>query len=159
MKLVIGLNAYASRPLISDTIFLDESHDNDGHIHDESCKHGHEHAEIISRHGGISSIRVPCPVMTPGRITRLDEWIRSVLWEGRLPDDTTHEIEVLRCKGTYTTESGEIYVLQGVRNMYEMNSLPVRDKDGADVPQMGKLVFIGKGLTEKVMHSLMIALQ
>jgi hypothetical protein len=51
----------------------------------------------------------------------------------------------------FGTQSGQTYVLQGVRNLYELEPL-VGDDIG--LPEHGKLVFIGKGLDDSVRKSL-----
>lgn len=86
----------------------------------------------------------------------LDVWVRTVLWENRLPNQTdehTGGIEVLRCKGIFTSDSGELYVLQGVRNMYEISKVE-GDQSNVGLPDEGKLVLIGKGLDQMVRRSL-----
>ena len=60
-------------------------------------------------------------------------------------------MEVLRCKGLFVTTTGELHVLQGVRNLYEIAK--VEDEE-LGLPDAGKLVFIGKGLHEHVRQSL-----
>ncbi|KNZ78279.1 COBW domain-containing protein 1 [Termitomyces sp. J132] len=93
-----------------------------------------------------------------GRIMALDTWIRAVLWENSVPGSSagseTPELLVLRCKGLITVEDGTQYVLQGVRSMYDMAKIE-RDAEGdIGVPQIGKIVLIGKGLDETVRRSL-----
>ena len=101
---------------------------------------------------GITSLRVTCPLLSSEQQERLEEWIRTVLWECQLPADTDQKrLEVLRCKGMFGTQSGQTYVLQGVRNLYELEPL-VGDDIG--LPEHGKLVFIGKGLDDSVRKSL-----
>lgn len=137
---VIGLHAYASRPILHNSTSTLEAHD-------------HDHDDPIHNHSGISSLRVTCPVIVPEGARRLDEWIRAVLWEGRLPDDADHVVEVLRCKGVYTADTGKQYVLQGVRSLYEISEMDGEADLG--MPQTGKLVFIGKGLTDRARKSLL----
>ena len=63
---------------------------------------------------------------------------------------------VLRCKGVYCLENGEVNVLQGVRGMYEITSLRSAAEDNMmGVTEVGKLVFIGKGLGENMRKSLL----
>lgn len=136
----MDIGAYSKRPK-----FEVEEHDHDapGHTHDEPT-----HYELR----GISSLQVTCPVLSDGQLEKLDEWIRSVLWENQLPGDSTSNIVVLRCKGMFGTRSGDRYILQGVRNMYEM--LKEREVEVLGLPEVGKLVLIGKGLDEAVRRSL-----
>jgi hypothetical protein len=51
----------------------------------------------------------------------------------------------------FGTQSGQTFVLQGVRNLYELEPL-VGGNIG--LPEHGKLVFIGKGLDDTVRMSL-----
>lgn len=67
---------------------------------------------------GITSIQITCPVLSSAQYTKLDEWIRTVLWERKLPDSpdaTDVPLEVLRCKGLFSMDTGKKFVLQGVR--------------------------------------------
>ena len=104
---------------------------------------------------GISSLRVSCRVLSLEQQVRLEEWIRTVLWESQLPEHSgeTHgsPLEVLRCKGMFGTQSGQTFVLQGVRNLYELEPLV---GGNLGLPEHGKLVFIGKGLDDTVRKSL-----
>ena len=95
---------------------------------------------------------IKCPILTHIQSDRLDEWIRAMLWEGTILDVRTHRVEILRCKGIFSTEDGRQHLLQGVRDMYEITDLPAR---GQEQTEDGKLVFIGKGLTDDVRRSLL----
>ncbi|KAI0770371.1 cobW-domain-containing protein [Fomes fomentarius] len=162
LKYIMGVDAYASRQILDETRALApstakcEHKDHDTHTHDH---HGHDHP-----HGkepthyelrGISSLQIDCPKLSPVQMDKLDEWIRTVLWERQVPGRPTREagtVEVLRCKGLFVTESGELHVLQGVRNLYEISQ--VEGEEALGLPDTGKLVFIGKGLDEDVRYSL-----
>lgn len=150
LKLVLGLNAYDTREFV----LKDRSpHDHD-HDHDDG---DHSHGHLSKGFGGISSMQVSCPVLPPTLMPSLESWIQSVLWDSRLPDNTEHNVEVLRCKGAFMTSSGEQYVLQGVRSLYEITKLDegeAIDQKHGD-PLVGKLVFIGKGLDDAACTSLL----
>lgn len=124
------------------------------HVHDHSNEdHTHSAEPTHYELRGISSLQMSCPVLSPSRFDELDEWIRTVLWENRLPEKTdTPDLQVLRCKGLFFTENGDQYVLQGVRNMYEISK--IEDQEVMGVPDAGKLVLIGKGLSDVVRQSL-----
>lgn len=157
LKLMMGIDAYSSRQALPNNFVA-------SHSHSESCdSHDHEHIREPRHYEvrGISSLQVSCPILSPSKLQEVDEWIRTVLWENKLPDDSDADsprIEVLRCKGIFRTTNGETYVLQGVRSLYELN--PVPDPQSADMglPDEGKLVFIGKGLEKQVRRSLEILL-
>ncbi|KAL1707570.1 CobW/HypB/UreG, nucleotide-binding domain-containing protein, partial [Schizophyllum commune] len=189
---LMGIRAYGSAPVIAeededhtgsvahsgaaDVHEHGHGHDHE-HEHDQSCNHDHDHdpntphahSHPHSTHyevRGISSLRVNVPPLTPEALHDLDEWVREVLWEGRLPESSTttppktDPLLVLRCKGLFVTTTGERYVLQGVRNMYDLfkaeEDAATKDDDGdlAGIPKEGKLVLIGKGLGEDVRRSL-----
>jgi G3E family GTPase len=119
----------------------------------EKGEEGHPTTHLASR--GISSIQVSCPPLTVSRLERLDEWFRTVLWENRLPllpPQDTINLQVLRCKGLFRTTDQEEYILQGVRDIYEITRIE-EGHEVRDSPE-GKLVLIGKGLNDKVRVSL-----
>lgn len=150
LKNVIGIGAYSSKPDIA------RLRSTEGHNHDHNdCNH--DDSSSKSSHEGISSLQITCPVMTLDGARKLDEWIRAALWDGCLVEDASHKMEILRCKGLYTLKTGEQYVLQGVRSLYEINQ--VEGEVDVGVPEEGKLVFIGKGLDENVRNSLLAALR
>jgi len=147
LKRVMGIGAYGSSSKSWNVTPLAHDHDQD-----------HSHLECATHYEvrGISSLQVYCPVMSSSRLEKLDEWIRTVLWESRLPGGIEDpELQVLRSKGLFTIDSGEQYVLQGVRSMYEMSRVA---EEVVGVPEPGKLVLIGKGLTLAVKRSLEDAL-
>ncbi|KAA1479526.1 cobW-domain-containing protein [Dentipellis sp. KUC8613] len=156
---VINIKAYASGPLLQQGATSSEQCDkkhgqhNNSHLDDERC--GVTHYEVK----GISSLQARCPALSITQLFKLDEWIRTVLWDNHLPTTSAEsltKLQVLRCKGLFILESGEKYILQGVRNMYEMVPL---GEEGIDVPEQGKLVLIGKGLNEAVRVNLLSIFQ
>lgn len=154
LGLVMNLNAYASRvppPSVLET----EHHHVDGKCVDPESHPKPTHYTIR----GISSILLPVPVLPAAQVEVLDEWIRTVLWEHKLPnEEDVGGLDVLRCKGMFRTDQGEIYVLQGVREMYDLSPAEsTGDSDGAG--EIGKLVFIGKGLDDRVRSSLEATVQ
>jgi G3E family GTPase len=149
IKHVLNIRAYtSSRVLPNAGTPPPDDHDHASHDHENG--HG-THYEVR----GISTLRVSCRVLSPEQQERLEEWIRTVLWESQLPEYSadTHgkPLEVLRCKGMFGTQSGQTFVLQGVRNLYELEPLM---GDDVGLPEHGKLVFIGKGLDDTVRKSL-----
>ncbi|KAH7336915.1 CobW/HypB/UreG, nucleotide-binding domain-containing protein [Rhizoctonia solani] len=118
----------------------------DAHAHNDDHTHTHEH-DVGDCHQSdlesISSIQIPVPILSETHISRLDEWIRLVLWEKRIPG-----LEVLRCKGIYHSTEGTSYILQGVQTLYDVTELP--EKGSGD----GKIVLIGRGLSKDVASDL-----
>ena len=160
LKYIMGIDAYTSRPLLrrGPTHALHTTHDD----HDHST-HDHPHPPTHYELRGISSLQVDCPTLTPSQHEKLDEWIRSVLWERQLPDEPpgvgATELVVLRCKGMFKTTAGKAYVLQGVRNLYDIMEVEEGEEPDAGVPDIGKIVLIGKGLGERVRRSLETVVQ
>ncbi|KXN88117.1 COBW domain-containing protein 1, partial [Leucoagaricus sp. SymC.cos] len=134
------------------------------HVHTEDCDHahelGHDKDKTHMNHyefRGISSLRVECSLITLEAFDKFDQWIRTVLWENRLPEhesSNTQDLLVLRCKGVLSLRTGKRYILQGVRNLYEMEEVPESADQELGIPDEGKIVLIGKGLDEVVRSSL-----
>jgi G3E family GTPase len=82
-------------------------------------------------------------VLSDEQRAKLDLWVRSLLWEGVLLGvPHTHPISVHRTKGRVTSRSGEEWILQGVREIYEFKVL------GKAHSESSKMVFIGEGLKQ-----------
>ncbi|KAI0632194.1 cobW-domain-containing protein [Trametes polyzona] len=148
LGLIMGVDAYASRQLLHETRKAAV----------KQCSGGHDHTPTHYELRGISSLQIDCPPLTASQLEKLDEWIRTVLWEKQLPNrppDSTGTIDVLRCKGIFVTDDGQLHVLQGVRSLYEIAPVEKGGEDGEELglPDTGKLVLIGKGLNEDVRQS------
>ncbi|TCD64532.1 hypothetical protein EIP91_003999 [Steccherinum ochraceum] len=170
---IMGIGAYGPDRLLGErrsilsSLSLNDAADDHDHDCGTGCDNG-THAHHVGPHHyelrGITSLQVRCPVLTAARLQQLDEWIRTVLWENRLPeDDATAQsgqalprFEVLRCKGIFVTDAGATHVLQGVRNLYEIALVEEggSERGSVGLPDEGKLVLIGKGLDARVRRSL-----
>lgn len=127
---------------------------------------GHEHEPKRSPHmNDITSVSIPLPVLESEqelRSGRFYQVMRDLIWEGTLPagsssastDDTTSsavregEFDILRTKGFFRVAGSpqRCFVLQGVRNAFEITEVPADlgdDEAGSIKP---KLVLIAKGL-------------
>lgn len=159
LKHIIGIEAYSTRPLRDEsvTVFGPPLHDQELH---EGHDHGHDDDSCAPTHyevRGISNLKLIIPTLSPDQLERLDEWIRSLLWESKLPDVAGEQqpLQVLRCKGQIVTTDGGLHVLQGVRSLYEMTEV---EDAGLGVPDQGKIVLIGKGLNSSVRENLALFL-
>ena len=125
---ILKLNAYTTSTFSHRFPSTEPAHD-----HPLEADEPHDHF------GGITSVVIPLPVLGPSQVLRFDEWLRTLLWENALLGDTdlARKIEVIRCKGLYTTVSGQTFLIQGVRTLYEV-TLADEKTVGA-----GKLVLIG----------------
>ncbi|KIO21357.1 hypothetical protein M407DRAFT_126582 [Tulasnella calospora MUT 4182] len=147
---ILDLRAYSAQPNFFDTAFAGQS------AHDSSEKHEHVHDGDCSHINDITSMLIPIPVLKENEAQRLDEWIRTVLWEGHLPGTPERTLEVLRCKGVWQVDDGRIFVLQGVKSLYETRE---EKRSNEDAEVAGKVVLIGRGLEKDVLNSLQKSLQ
>ncbi|KAF8967128.1 CobW domain-containing protein [Flammula alnicola] len=143
LKHIIGISAFRLPP--------PQGTSENNHVHSDNCDHSHDPPPTHYEIRGISSLQVSCGILDQSHIDKLDEWIRTALWENRV-EDVSSEVRILRCKGAFTSDKGVQYVLQGVRSMYEISELAAADSIG--VPDTGKIVLIGKGLDDSVRKSL-----
>jgi G3E family GTPase len=162
LKCIIGISAYAPVPQVREQMSMTTescSHQSTGEKSNETSKdnHLHRHDTEITHYTlrGISSLQVTFPILTRDQLDRFDAWIRTVLWENQLPASNEQlDIQVLRCKGVFTLDTGEQYVLQGVRSMYELEKLDIKVEDILGIPDPGKVVLIGKNLTDVVRRNM-----
>ncbi|KAL6302812.1 cobW-domain-containing protein, partial [Sparassis latifolia] len=162
LKHIIGIDAYTSRSVLQKSSQTEPPVCEHDHRHDGSAL-DHDHSRTHYEIRGISSMQVSCPSLSPFQMAKLDEWIRAVLWENRLPgqsSDDSKKLEILRCKGMVFLDSGKMSVLQGVRNLYEFAEVDTEEEaDASGIPDAGKLVFIGRGLDDRVRQNLEDILQ
>lgn len=88
--------------------------------------------------------------MTPDQAERVDEWLRSVLWENTLPNASGQQsspFEIHRLKGRLVMEDGSQKMIQGVREVFEMIDAP-NPSSVEDGPTIGKMVLIGRHLRD-----------
>ena len=103
---------------------------------------GHSHLDPA-----IGTVTVGFPAVGDAELKGpLDVWLRSILWEGKVPGHL--EIsgwEVFRTKGRIALQDGRVRMLQGVREIFELGDAEVATDD--DEPtRKGKIVFIGRNL-------------
>jgi G3E family GTPase len=111
----------------------------------------HEHGDDHPPHtGDIEAITLTIPLLSEEKFQRLETWIQGVLWEGKGLDRSAGiesdggDTEILRAKGMIYLKDGRRFVLQGVRDMYELKQLT----NGLEGAKDGKIVLIGKGMPE-----------
>jgi G3E family GTPase len=79
----------------------------------------------------------------------VDAWLRSVLWENVLPNDSDEHqdpFEIHRLKGRLVVQNGETKIIQGVRELFEIFDAP--SGDAGEKKQTGKMVLIGRHVTD-----------
>ncbi|RDW79712.1 CobW-domain-containing protein [Coleophoma cylindrospora] len=128
---------------------------------------GHSHLDTT-----ISTISISLPVLDPCRLPKLDAWIRALLWESKLLGDDegfiqknpkkrmweektkelndARALEVHRLKARIPLTNGEVKIVQGVREIFEMLDAPRQDGMEAESSQhsSGKVVLIGRNLKD-----------
>lgn len=98
---------------------------------------GHSHLDP-----SIATSTISFPALKPEQVDLFDLFLRTVLWEETLPGDVPHErFEVHRLKGRVPVSDGRVLLLQGVRNLYDLNEK--EEKDGIGEEE-AKLVLIGR---------------
>ncbi|CAG9997729.1 unnamed protein product [Clonostachys byssicola] len=103
-------------------------------------KKGHSHLDPT-----ISTISIPVGILRPDQLDQVDAWLRSVLWEHQLPGvEGAPEFEIHRSKGRLVFNNGEVKMLQGVREIFELLD---RDQEEEN-PGQGKIILIGRQVSE-----------
>ncbi|KAJ3102710.1 hypothetical protein HDU97_000323 [Phlyctochytrium planicorne] len=151
---ILNLNAFTSTqtPSIDPTLLTCTSStcisttQNHHHTHPSPSPH-------INRANGITTTLIPIPPATLIPLKNLDLWLRSLLWENKLPNTTSYnpDPEVLRLKALVDVrnEDGKdvTVVVQAVRELYEWREVEVGKelKEGYQ-----KVVVIGRNLDEEL---------
>jgi G3E family GTPase len=97
---------------------------------------GHSHLDPT-----ISTITLSIPPIKKETLSKLDFWLRKVLWDSDLPylTDVYDRFEIHRVKGRFWAD-GSVKLIQGVREVFEILD------GGIDASFEGKLVLIGRSL-------------
>lgn len=100
----------------------------------------------------ISTVTLSLPVLEAAQLGGLDAWLRSVLWENRLPGSEERGVwEIHRIKGRLPLVSGQVMLLQGVREVFELLDGAEDVTDGeSEAGGAAKIVVIGRGLGGQV---------
>ncbi|UNI21717.1 hypothetical protein JDV02_007678 [Purpureocillium takamizusanense] len=118
--------------------FLLDLHAYDQFNEAEARIKGHSHLDPT-----ISTISIPVPRLRPDQLEAVDRWLRSVLWDNQLPGrDGENDFEIHRSKGRIVLQNGEVKMMQGVREVFELIDAP--DGAPASPGQEGKIIFIGR---------------
>lgn len=99
---------------------------------------GHSHIDP-----SISTSTIVFPALREEQVGRFDKWLRTVLWEDKLPGGREHEkFEIHRLKGRIPVVGANLLLVQGVRNVYDVNEGAKTTSEDSSA----KLVLIGKGV-------------
>jgi len=104
----------------------------------------------------IATATIVFPALTEKEVEGFDRFLRTILWEDTLPDDKPHTpFEIHRLKGRIPVKGGNVLLLQGVRNIYDMTE----GKPSGAADEEAKLVLIGRGVDQDAFReSLLTAL-
>ena len=102
----------------------------------------------------ISTVTFDLPKLDHTKLSKLDLWLQRILWESEFPsqEQGTEEksppepFEIHRAKGLILLKSGEVRMLQGVREIFEITEMAARTNGPANLQENGKIVLIGKGV-------------
>lgn len=92
-------------------------------------------------------------MLKPEQIANVDAWLRSVLWDSKLPSPGSGEevFEVHRLKARLPLSNGEVKIVQGVREVFEIVDAPNLGSSAGEsvVASQCKVVVIGRNLVGK----------
>jgi G3E family GTPase len=109
---------------------------------------GHSHLDPT-----ITTSTISFPALDPKQVDNFDLFLRTMLWDETLPNDTPHEnFEIHRLKGRIPVKDGRVLLLQGVRNLYELNEAKEAARDGDEA----KLVLIGRGVGQEAFRQSLV---
>lgn len=118
----------------------------------EFASKGHSHLDSAI---GTVTLELPSPALDEAGFWKLDEWLRTLLWENRVPGEEQSaraDREIHRIKGRVMLAGGKVKMLQGVREIFEF--IDAVDSSGSSsAPNAGqsetggKLVFIGRSIS------------
>src|SRR5215471_3662593 len=97
----------------------------------------HEHVYVIFSdmlgYQSISTLSLTLPAISPEKISQLDAWLRSILWDRILPGsqfdpgvEKITDFEIHRLKGLLHLSDGSIKIAQGVREVFEITHSATR---------------------------------
>jgi G3E family GTPase len=110
---------------------------------------GHSHLDPT-----ITTSTIAFPALSPEQVDKFDLFLRTMLWEETLPNDTKHEsFEIHRLKGRIPVSDGRVLLLQGVRNLYDVNETTEGWREGEEA----KLVLIGRGVGQDAFREGLLA--
>jgi G3E family GTPase len=141
---ILDLHAY-DEVTDSDLMFASK-----GHSHIDAVSHiriNPHHQSPLTIFQTISTSTINFPALTPAQVPKFDEFLRTMLWEDTLPNNTSHtSFEIHRLKGRIPVTDGRVLLVQGVRNVYDTNEI----KSKAEEFNQGeaKLVLIGRGVDQ-----------
>ncbi|KAI0387674.1 cobW-domain-containing protein [Hypomontagnella monticulosa] len=105
---------------------------------------GHSHLDPT-----ISTVSINVPLLAPEQLKHVDSWLRSLLWESQVPGEATSQtqsIEIHRLKSRLVFENGDVKMVQGVREVFEIFDGEQTSIHNGMPQHVGKIVLIGRGV-------------
>ena len=98
------------------------------------------------------------PSLIPEQVNVLEIWLRSLLWEKTLPSPILHPksdsrdliFEIHRTKGLFVVAKASWRVVQGVRDVFEIQEIEHSSSPDDGNQNAGKIIFIGRGLDQNM---------
>lgn len=92
----------------------------------------------------ISTISIPVPKLEPEQLDQVDGWLRSVMWDNKLPAASEpSNWDIHRSKGRLVFKNGAVKMLQGVRELFDLTDAPNHE----NIEELeGKIILIGRQL-------------
>ncbi|ORY63250.1 CobW/HypB/UreG, nucleotide-binding domain-containing protein [Pseudomassariella vexata] len=84
----------------------------------DTADKGHSHLDST-----ISTFAINVPPLDSDQLAKVDGWLRSILWESLVPGvgtNETKEVEIHRLKARLVFKNGDIKMVQGVREIFEI---------------------------------------
>ncbi|GAA5900388.1 hypothetical protein JCM5296_001415 [Sporobolomyces johnsonii] len=184
LSLLLDLNMYATpdAPIHQRTLAPfaqpDPSSSCEGCADDPSHSHSHPPRATSSPHANdISSVTIPLPLLPEVETGVFHDLVSALIWDGHLPPlassssssaaasapseptEATEapELDLLRAKAFLRTTDGRSFILQGVRDVFDIAQVPSEasttdsnssSRGGGEGEVQPKLVLIGRGLGE-----------
>lgn len=113
-----------------------------------NLEHAHSHDHGWHDHR-ITTVSVGFPPVTLQQAEQLEGYIQQATWDNQL---LGVPVEIHRTKGKLVDTNGNVRVIQGVRDTYDvMDTSQVEDLNEVGDKHPSKLVFIGKNLSKQLM--------
>ncbi|KAH9809990.1 CobW/HypB/UreG, nucleotide-binding domain-containing protein [Melampsora americana] len=101
---------------------------------------------VVVGHQGIGTLTIHLPILDTinDPNSKFDKVFRKLIWEGVIGEEEmeSKELRILRAKGLLKDQDGKWYILQAVRDLYEVQEITVNEEDHG-IP---RLILIGKDL-------------
>ncbi len=103
----------------------------------------------------ISTVTIKGPSIKPELLTQLDQWLRTLLWDSKVPGEENGEsateerkFEIHRLKARLPLTDGSVKVIQGVRDVFEIKDSPEENGDAEHSTSETKIVIIGRDIAD-----------